>query len=1572
MAASAEQRKKQLLADLENRGKGDLGAFARQFYAGLAIADLEARTPEALLAGVASIWSFFEQRDPDVPKVRVFRPQGDWAGAPLVVEIINDDMPFLVDSVSSALDRFDLNLELLIHPVFRLSRDDRGHRTGLGGDKAESVMQVIASGTIDDAELPTVEAWLKQVLSDVRAAVVDWRSMLHRLSLISAELDDPALAALPAVAAEVAETKEFLRWLSANHFTFLGFRDYVYETVDGHSVMKVSDGGGLGILRDPNFAVFDGVRTLADLPVEVRAFLEAPNLLMVTKANRRSTVHRPVHLDVIGIKKLGADGKVAAERRFVGLFTSGAYNQSPTEIPLVAAKIRYVMERAGYASSSHNGKALIQILETFPRNELFQIPADELYDQAMGILQLQDRKRIALFARRDPFRRFVSCLVYVPADRYDSALRDRFHELLAEAYNGRVSNSYILLNETPLARLHIILGTNRDDAHEVDVAALERRLIEAGEGWADALQAALPGAKLPGSGWLKRYRNAFPAAYRERHRGAEAVEDISRVERALKGETVFWLYRRPGQSDSELSFKIFHTGGAIALSDVLPMLENRGLRVLTEVPFKIRPLGEREPVWVHDFDLTTQDGRAIDVASARDRFHAGFHATWTHQAEDDAFNKLILSAGLDWREVSVLRAYAKYLKQAGFTYSQSLIEATLSRHDRIAAQLVQYFHYRFDPTRHDDTKARGALVEIEHALDAVSVLDEDRILRRYVNVMQATLRTNFYQHAADGSPKAYTSFKIESAQVADLPKPLPLYEVWVYSPEVEAIHLRGGKVARGGIRWSDRREDFRTEILGLLKAQTVKNAVIVPVGSKGGFVVKRPPAPEAGRAAIQAHGIECYKTLMRGLLDITDNRVEGAIVHPPQVVRHDADDPYLVVAADKGTATFSDIANGVSRDYGFWLDDAFASGGSAGYDHKALGITARGAWVAVERHLREAGIDLSRDEISVVGIGDMSGDVFGNGMIHSDKLRLVGAFNHLHIFVDPNPDAARSFVERKRMFTTPGTTWMDYDKSLLSEGGAIYERSAKLIKLSPQVQELYGLPRDSVTPSDLIQAMLRAPVDLLWFGGIGTYIKAAEETHLQVGDRANDALRIDGREVRAKVVGEGANLGVTQKGRLEVAANGGRINTDAIDNSAGVDCSDHEVNIKILLSEPVQKGLLDIPSRDSLLASMANEVCHLVLRDNYLQTFAMSAAQHEGPEFVEVARRMMARLEKDVALDRQLESLPTNAQLDQRRSAGLPMGRPELAVLLAWAKIALYNALLPSDVPDDAALAGDLAAYFPAALRENYAETITRHGLKREIIATCLTNEMLNRGGMALTIELSGETGAAVPRLASAYVVARSLLGLPDLWAGIEALDGRADARVQLDLYRAVQKAHAAAIRWLVRQPLPAVIGEAVALLAPAVERLKASVGTVAVEPAAGVPADLASAIAGLVRLVSQLDVLALAEKAGVDIGRAGDVYAAVGQRLGFEVVRTVAGALPLADGWARQAVSGVLDDLARQQQAVAIAALAHAGGLEGLLADHAAAAGAVDAVLADLSNGPATLARVTVAERALRGLINA
>lgn len=1579
--ARDEQRKAECIEAIITLLPEDLRQFAAELFQGLSRADLQSVPAEEFAAAARSLWDFSEQRKPGEAKLRLVQ-NAPWSSAPIIAEIVNDDMPFLVDSVTAMLNRYDLGIDLIVHPVLTVARDVAGKRTGFGAasqdGKPESIMQIRLSGSGDPAEIGAVQAELAHVLADVRAAVTDWRAMLHKLALVTAELDDPALLTSRVSAEDVAESKAFLRWLLDDHMTLLGYREIRFETERGEPVMRVVDETGLGVLRDPSVQVFEGVRNLAALPPDVRGFLQDPTPLLVAKSNARSTVHRPVPMDVVGVKQVDKSGHVVAERRFVGLFTSTAYNQNVRDIPLLRRKVAKVIDRAGLDPRGHDGKALMQILETYPRDELFQITAEDLYEIAMGILQLQDRRRIALFTRRDPFERFVSCLVYIPQDQYSSSLRDRVNKILAQAFAGQVTASYIQLAETPLARLHIIVKTVPGAIPDLDMAALEAKLIEAGRGWADQLQAALTRSGERSASLFRRYVTAFPSAYTEQGRGGEAVDDIARIEALTPEAPGVWLYRRDGAAPGELSFKIYGLGKPIALSDVLPVLENRGLRVHTEVPHKIVPEGFDKPVWIQDFDLIRADGSPVDVAAVRDRFHAGFLASWRGQAEEDGFNRLILEAGLDWREVAVLRAYGKYLRQAGFTFSQAYIEQTLAKHEGIAALLVRLFHARFDPSRAaDKTRAAGVVVEIEHALDGVSVLDEDRILRRYVNLIQVTLRTNWYQPGADGQPKPYISFKLDSRLIEDLPKPRPFVEVWVYSPDVEAVHLRQGPVARGGIRWSDRREDFRTEILGLVKAQNVKNAVIVPVGSKGGFVVKRPPAPDAGRAALQAQVVECYKTFMRGMLDVTDNRVGTEIVAPKSVVRHDGDDPYLVVAADKGTATFSDIANGVARDYGFWLDDAFASGGSAGYDHKVMGITARGAWVAVERHFRELGYRLETDVIKVIGVGDMSGDVFGNGLLHSNRLKLVAAFNHLHIFLDPEPaDLEASFAERERLFKTPGSSWTDYKPELISKGGGVFERSAKSLKVSPEVKALLGIERDSLSPAELMQAILKADTDLLWFGGIGTYVKSTTETNVQAGDRANDALRIDGRELRAKVVGEGANLGVTQAGRIEYATRGGKINTDAIDNSAGVDTSDHEVNIKILLALPIASGRIDRAERDKLLASMTDEVGLQVLRDNYLQTFAMSAAERDGPEFVDSARRLMEKLERETGLDRPLEGLPSDALLADRRAAGQGLYRPELAVLLAWAKIAFYNALLPSTVPDDPALGSDLAHYFPQLMRDEFPEEIKQHGLRREIVATGLTNELVNRGGIAFAVELEQQTGAHPADLAKGFVVARALLGLPALWADIEALDGKADALAQIDLYRATARATEAAVRWLVGQGVAEPIDALIERLRAPVEALLSHLPVSDTVAAPGVPAELAQRVQSLQAGVRTLDVVVLASESGRPVAEVAEAWFQVSARFGFDQLRGLAAAVPTPDGWSRQAVGGLIDDLGRHQGRLTRATLGKGGakapgGVEGWTAEHQDVVSRLDRMIADLqTGGTPDLARLAVLERNLRDLL--
>ena len=1552
-----------------------LAGFTRQLYAGVSVNDLAGLPLDELVGGARSIWEFGAERPPDTPRVRLFHPNAKthgWVSQYIIVEIVNDDMPFLVDSVVAALRRHDLTVELLSHPVVRVTRDPKGKRTGFGEGAPESIIQLRLSGPLDAAGADTLAGELVTVLADVRAAVGDWRAMLQRLTDCTATLDTTDRA-------ELAEERAFLQWLADNHFTLLGAREYAYDRRGKQPRMSVVEGSGLGVLRDPEVQVFTGARNLAALPAQVRAFMEDAEPLLIAKATQRATVHRPEPMDVIGLRRHDPKGRVASETRFIGLFTQSAYSQNPHEIPVVRRKIAQVVARAGFAPAGHDGKALLHILETFPRDELFQISTDELYTIALGILQLQERQRIALFVRRDPFERFVSCVIFVPQDRYSSALREQFSSVLAQAFGGELASASVQVGISPLARLRLLVTTTPGQVPEVNLAALEVRLVEIGRTWSERLTAAAIGRYgEAGYAIAKRYARAFPAAYADVFTAREAIDDIARIEAMTDDLPTPYLYRRAGADPAQPRFKIFRKGRPVHLSDVLPMLENRGFRVLTETPFEVRPAGADAPTWIHDIELAAVDGAAVDVEAVRELVHDGFIASWRGLAEDDGFNRLSLTARLAWREVALLRAYAKYLRQTGFTFSQSYIETTLATHPAITAAIVQLFHARLDPAhaKKSATLAAAAAEAIAQALDDVTVLDEDRILRRYVNLVQSTLRTNYYQPGADGAPKPYMSFKLDSRTVDELPKPRPLVEIWMYAPDTEGIHLRGGKVARGGIRWSDRREDFRTEILGLMKAQQVKNVVIVPVGSKGGFVVKKPLPASAGRAALQEQGIECYRTLMRGMLDVTDNRKGATIVHPDAVVRHDPDDPYLVVAADKGTATFSDIANAISHDYGFWLDDAFASGGSVGYDHKALGITARGAWVAVQRHFRERGVDIDRDGITAVGIGDMAGDVFGNGMLRSRAIRLVGAFNHQHIFLDPDPDPAKSFAERQRLFTTPRTNWADYDAKLISKGGGVHERAAKSIKLTAEVKALLGLAADSLPPAELIQAILKAPVDLLWFGGIGTYIKSADESHLQAGDRANDALRVDAREIRATVIGEGANLGVTQRGRIEYAAPGGRINTDAIDNSAGVDMSDHEVNIKLLLSDPVGAGKLSQPERNKLLAAMADEVSDHLLRNNYLQTLAISLAARAGTDLLDPAQQQMHRLEHAAGLDRALEALPTDAALAARRNAKAGLYRPEIAVLLAYAKLHLYDELLKTKLLDDPGLSGDLKGYFPKVLQQRYPDAIQRHGLRREIVGTVLCNELVNRGGLTFVSDLETH-GGTIERIAKAYVVARELLGLPALWAALEALDGTIDAALQLRLFARLARALAATTRWLLRQSDRGGIGDTVRHYGAGLEQLAKRLPKIDRalqddEPEDGVPAELAPQLALTVSLSRHLDILRLAEAAGVDVADAGKTYIKAGRRLGIASLRALAAAVPTPDGWSRTAVDTLADDLADHQERIARRILRTPRGLEDWIERNQGAVTRLDTVVANLQTGGAPdLARLTVAERVLRELLD-
>ena len=1280
--------------------RASVECFARPYYAGTAAEDLEDRSMVDLYGAALSHFNFALQRHPGEPKVRVYnpvQPQHGWRSTHSIVEVVADDMPFLVDSVRMALNARALTTHLVIHPVMRVRRDDAGVLTSPdhGEESVEAVIHVEVDRQTEARVLDDIAGDIRSVLADARAAVEDWEPMQERLRAVLAELSSRPP---PLDEAELARGRAFLEWVGDDHFTFLGYREYELLGEEGEERLRSVGGSGLGLLRE---AGPRESKTFASLSPGIRRLAREPRLLVITKANARSTVHRPGYLDYIGVKRFDAEGRVVGERRFLGLYTSAAYNQVPRAIPLLREKVARVMERATYPPNSHAAKALLHILETFPRDLLFQVSDDELLETGLGILHLQERQRIRLFVHRDRIGRFVSCIVFVPRERFNTQVRLRIQNLLGEALGARDVDFTVQLSESVLARLYFVFRVPPAQAVAVDVAALEARLADYTRDWRDDLHEELLdhcGEEL-GVARFRRYGEAFSADYQASYSARVAVHDIDSMEGIGEaGDALAMsLYRPLEAAPDMLHFKLFRPEQPISLSDALPVLENMGLSVETGQPARIER-ADGSCMWMQDFGMRAGESLEIDIDRVREKFQEAFARIWQGDAENDGFNRLVLRSGLGWREIAVLRAYCKYLRQAGTTFSQEYMEAALAHNTSVAHALVGLFHARFDPCAAADREARGrALVEeIRGALDAVANLDEDRILRSFLALVRATLRTNFYQRDAQGRERPCIAFKLDPARIAELPEPRPKYEIFVYSPRVEGVHLRGGPVARGGIRWSDRREDFRTEVLGLVKAQIVKNSVIVPVGSKGGFVPKRLPAG-GDREAIQAEGIACYEIFICGLLDLTDNLAGGEVAPPAGTVRHDGDDPYLVVAADKGTATFSDIANRLSARYGFWLGDAFASGGSQGYDHKGMGITARGAWESVKRHFRELGTDVQSTDFSVVGIGDMGGDVFGNGMLLSEHIRLVGAFNHLHIFIDPDPEPASSHRERARLFALPRSSWADYDPELISAGGGVYPRSAKSIELSERAREALGIEAAALTPNELIRAMLKAPVELLWNGGIGTYVKASTERHAEVGDRANDALRVDASELRCKVIGEGGNLGCTQLGRVEFAGRGGRVNTDAIDNAGGVDCSDHEVNIKILLNDVVGAGDMTEKQRNLLLAEMTDEVAELVLRNNYLQTQALSLAGAQAHSLLEVHVRLIRALERSGDLDPAIEFLPDADEIEERASLGRGLSAPELSVLMAYVKITLFRTLLEAGLGGGRLRRAGAPALFPAA-----------------------------------------------------------------------------------------------------------------------------------------------------------------------------------------------------------------------------------------------------------------------------------
>ncbi|MDZ4811753.1 MAG: NAD-glutamate dehydrogenase [Pseudomonadota bacterium] len=1561
--------------------------LVRLFFQRVSDEDLGLRSVAGWASLVSGIFDFLQVRKAESASVRVFNPGKDdegWETSHTVIQVMTDDMPFLVDSVGMAISACENVVRAGVHPVFLVERDAGGHLLSIAEEghaetrgKPESLMHFEVDRRAEPEELERLRNAVVEALFDVRAAVRDWPAMRDKLESIATQIVNRDL---PMDADGKSELQAFLRWLGDDHFTLLGYRAYETVTEGKDDFLRAIPGSGLGILREADTKPRP-LKTLAarDVP---RA--EGDKVVIVTKTNARASVHRPGYMDYIGVLSFDANGKAIGEERILGLFTSSAYTARPWTVPMLRRKYEQLMTRSGFKPGGHSAKALRHILETLPRDEFLQASSDELYQISMAVLALHERQRTRLFVRRDVYGRFYSCLVYIPRDRFNQDTRERIESLLRRAFSGERVDSAVHMGEEALARLHLTIRPKAGDRPTVDVVDLESRIAQLVRNWYDELRDALVqkhgeerGLKLAG-----RYGKALPAGYIEESSTSVAAQDVE-IAAALKGpeDIRLSLYRPPHKADNVLRFKLFRYGAPISLSEALPLMENLGLKVLSEHPFQMQ-LSSDSRIHIQDFEVQSASGETIDVDQVRDAFQSAFERIWRNDAESDGFNRLILAAHLQWRQVAMLRGYCKYLLQTGVPFSQTYMEEALQRYPLLARMLVELFETKFDPARSDPNHVDAARkllardiqqllpknllaaasnpveallavrsddrqVQIDASikfmkglLDRVTSLDDDRILRSFISLIQATLRTGFYQHR-EGRPRDYISFKFDPARVPDLPKPRPYREVFVYSPRVEGVHLRFGPVARGGLRWSDRREDFRTEVLGLVKAQMVKNTVIVPVGAKGGFFVKRPPVA-GDRDAQLAEGVACYRMFINGLLDITDNLIDGNVVHPQDVVRHDADDPYLVVAADKGTATFSDIANSVAAEHGFWLGDAFASGGSQGYDHKGMGITAKGGWESVKRHFRALGRDSQTQDFTCVGVGDMSGDVFGNGMLLSEHIRLIAAFDHRHIFVDPNPDAASSFKERSRMFALPRSSWDDYDRKLISAGGGVFPRSAKAIAISVEMHRALGLidSVDSMSPNELMAAILRAPVDLLWNGGIGTYVKASTETHADCGDRANNAIRLNGRDLRSKIVGEGGNLGMSQKGRIEAALHGVLLNTDFIDNSAGVDTSDHEVNIKILLDDAVGRGELTVTDRNVLLASMTDEVGALVLRDNYLQNQAISVMERMSVSRLGSKQHFIRTLETAGQLDRVMEDLPSDSEFAERRSRGQGLTRPELSILLSYSKIVLFNQLLDSDVPEDPYMAKELVRYFPKPLQERFRDHMERHRLRREIVTTAVTNSMVNRMGATFAMRMREDTGESPAEIAKAYAIAREVLDARALWNDIERMDGKIHGDAQIDALLRVWNLMRYVTRWLLNLPGAKLnIAESVERYGSGIVELRAGLANTLADAErvragndadnwvkAGFSAELSEKLSLLPALASVFDIIEVALDRKQPLLKVAEVYYGLGETLSLKWLMGKIEELPVEGRWHALARGVSRDELFAQQRVLAAQVLTKGG----------------------------------------------
>jgi glutamate dehydrogenase len=1583
--------------------KGLPGDFVAALFGAASPEDLAPYSVEDIASLAGQSYAHLSARAQGKADIRIYNPaplaKSEGLGAITVIEIENDDMPFLLDSISGELGEQGLSVRLAAHPIFSVERADDGKLAewrGLAKDgkkkRRESFIHIHVD-RVDGSRHAKIADALRATLEDVRLCVADWPKMLEYADEV---IDGLQKKSHPLPEDELEEAVAFMKWLRDGQFTFLGCRDNVAMGSGDGIMLEPLYESGLGILRRSDIRVLSRAGEPVGTTAEMREFLKLPRPLIVTKANLRSRVHRRAHMDYVGIKRFDKNGKLAGERRIVGLFTSPVYRESILKIPYLRRKAAFVLDHAGFAPESHSGKALANVLETYPRDDLFQIDRDTLLQFSLSILQLEERPRIRVLSRRDRFNRFVSVLVYVPRERYDSRIRAKIGAYLAEIYKGRVSAFYPFFPDGPLTRVHFIIGRDAGETPNPPRAELEAGVAAIVRSWQDEFTQELSEAFDPikTREIAENYHSALSAAYREAYAAKDAVQDVRVIENLSKEKPLAINFYRPADADTKtVNLKVLNCERPLPLSERVPLLENMGFSVIDERTYVVeRDAMAGGTVWLHDMTLARADGREIEADALDARLEAAMMAVLQGRAENDGFNALVLNAGMPWRDVTLVRTLARYLRQAAIPYSQDYLWLTANKHAVIARDLVAAFHARFDPRESAETretKESEIRARIETALGAVESLDEDRILRRFANLVASAVRTNFYQIAKDGGPRPTIAIKFESKKIDDLPLPRPLFEIFVYSPRVEGVHLRFGKVARGGLRWSDRPQDFRTEVLGLVKAQQVKNAVIVPVGAKGGFVPKLMPAG-ASRDVVMAEGTDCYKIFVRSLLEITDNlSVDGEVIPPENTVRHDADDPYLVVAADKGTATFSDTANGLAIEHGFWLGDAFASGGSAGYDHKKMGITARGGWEAVKRHFREMDIDISKTPFTVAGVGDMSGDVFGNGMLLETTIKLVAAFDHRDIFIDPSPDPATSFAERKRMFELPRSSWQDYDKSLISQGGGIFPRNAKSIPLSVEMQALLSIAKNDATPAEVMNAILKADVDLLWFGGIGTYVRASSETDAMAGDRANDAIRITGSDVAAKVVGEGANLGMTQRGRIEAAQRGVRINTDAIDNSAGVNSSDVEVNLKIALATPVRAGKLSLEDRNALLAEMTPDVATLVLRNNYLQTLAISLVEREGVNDIGFEMQLMRNLERRGLLDRGVEYLPSDMTLAERQSKGQGLTRPELAVMLAYAKLTLFDELIASDVPDDEYFKEELLRYFPEQVPSRYPDAVETHRLRREIVATRLGNSMINRGGPAFVVRISEETSASAALIAKAYAAVRDSYRMAEINRAIDALDAKVSGATQLALYDSVKKLLLDRVVWFVRnadfsQGLAHTVAhyregidaveQHIEKLLPAdrAAQLQTKVSEIVSQQ---VPQELAAKIARLPELAAASDIVLIASQTKQKARAVAETYFAAEDYFRLDRVLAAGGNIKLADHFDRIAFDLALARISASQRRIVAAALqtekCGREAIEAWVAEHKGNVDRARRGVQEIADSGLTLSKLAVAANLISELVS-